>query len=426
MGFLRIVLLSVALAILYGIAHDLVTAHVCVEYFTIGHPRVIDSTAPVDLALTWGVLATWWMGLGLGLILGLACRVGRRPRIDWLGVLRPALVLLATMAVLAAAGGLLGGWFAARGEVRLLGRLAERVPADRHVAFLGCLWAHLTSFAAGALGGIVLAVVLWRRRGRAARGAARVALLLCCALPLGGCLESKETIRIEQDGSGRFVQRVSIDPQARDELLRRLARLHGAEKDPETLPLAEPFSPAWVRTCAEDAPGYVIEKVERTVGEDGRLTTQVVARFDQLAEAARGGAFFTAGVRLDRVGKRRWRLVVSDVWAAPLREPDGELAGRPARDLVEVVREPLVGYRVERTFALPGKVLETNGTLGADGRSVSFVVDHAQVMAAKDLVLEIVFEADEEATFLGVSYEPDPEALMLRALEAPPGVPERR
>ena len=73
MAFLRIVLQCVALAIVYGIVHDVVTAHVCVEYFTIGHPTVIGCTSPVMLALTWGVLATWWVGLGLGLLLGLAC-----------------------------------------------------------------------------------------------------------------------------------------------------------------------------------------------------------------------------------------------------------------------------------------------------------------------------------------------------------------
>ena len=243
---------------------------------------------------------------------------------------------------------------------------------------------------------------------------------------MGGCLDSKETIRVEKDGSGRFVQRVSIDPRARDELLRRLARLHGAEQDREDLPFADPFSPAWIRARAERAPGYVLEKVERSVGEDGRLTTQVVARFEQLAEAARGGAFFTASVRLDRAGKRRWRLVVSDAWAAPLLDPEGELSGRPARALVEAIREPLAGYRVERTFVLPGTVVETNGTRGEDGRSVSFVVDLAQIVAAGKLVLEVVFEVEEDASFLGVNHTPDPEDLMVRALEAPAGVPARR
>ena len=63
---------------------------------------------------------------------------------------------------------------------------------------------------------------------------------------------------------------------------------------------------------------------------------------------------------------------------------------------------------------------------GEDGRSVTFAVDHAKIVAAKDLVLEVLFEADEESTFLGASYDPDPDDLMVRALEAPAGEPARR
>lgn len=54
---LLIVLLCIGSAIGYGIAHDQITARVCVEYFTIGHPRVFDTESPTLLALGWGVIA---------------------------------------------------------------------------------------------------------------------------------------------------------------------------------------------------------------------------------------------------------------------------------------------------------------------------------------------------------------------------------
>ena len=47
----RILALCLGAAILYGVLHDLVTAHVCVEYFSIGHPEVIASADPLRLAL---------------------------------------------------------------------------------------------------------------------------------------------------------------------------------------------------------------------------------------------------------------------------------------------------------------------------------------------------------------------------------------
>ena len=50
----KIVLLCIAAAVVYGILHDQVTARVCVEYFTIGHPPVFNTDSPTLLALGWG------------------------------------------------------------------------------------------------------------------------------------------------------------------------------------------------------------------------------------------------------------------------------------------------------------------------------------------------------------------------------------
>jgi hypothetical protein len=56
---LKIILLCVLSAITYGILHDQVTARICVEYFTIGHPPMFATDSPTFLALGWGILATW-------------------------------------------------------------------------------------------------------------------------------------------------------------------------------------------------------------------------------------------------------------------------------------------------------------------------------------------------------------------------------
>jgi hypothetical protein len=44
MTFVKIVLSTLFAAISYGIIHDMITAHFCVEYFTIGHPKIIYLT----------------------------------------------------------------------------------------------------------------------------------------------------------------------------------------------------------------------------------------------------------------------------------------------------------------------------------------------------------------------------------------------
>jgi hypothetical protein len=51
---LKIILLCVAAAIEYGVAHDQITARVCLEYFTVFHPPVFATQSPTALAFGWG------------------------------------------------------------------------------------------------------------------------------------------------------------------------------------------------------------------------------------------------------------------------------------------------------------------------------------------------------------------------------------
>jgi len=165
---LKIVGLGVVAAVAYGIAHDNVTARVCVEYFTIGHAPIFGTESPTLLALGWGVVATWWVGFGLGIILALACRLGRYPKLTAGDLLRPLGLLLGSMAVVSLVAGLVGYYSATRGWVWLVGPIASRVPQDRHHVFLADLWAHLAAYASAAAGGVVLAVWARFRRTRLA------------------------------------------------------------------------------------------------------------------------------------------------------------------------------------------------------------------------------------------------------------------
>ena len=82
MKFLVIVVQGVLAAVLYGIVHDQITIRICPEYFTIAHPHISDTKSLTLLAVMWGVIATWWVGLPLGIAIGLAARVGRLPKLE--------------------------------------------------------------------------------------------------------------------------------------------------------------------------------------------------------------------------------------------------------------------------------------------------------------------------------------------------------
>lgn len=166
MQFLRIIALSVAAAIVYGVVHDQITVRVCLEYFTVGHPQIFHTTSPTLLALGWGIVATWWMGLILGLGLAIAARAGSRPKLDATSLLRPIAILLACMGAVALLAGLLAAWLATQGKLALWAPLAFEVPPAAHRGFLADLAAHSASYLVAGVGGLILIFRVWQRRSR--------------------------------------------------------------------------------------------------------------------------------------------------------------------------------------------------------------------------------------------------------------------
>jgi len=134
MEYARIALLSIDCAIVYGIIHDQLTAHLCVEYFTIGHASLLGLTDATALALAWGVVATWWVGLQLGVLLALACRVGPRPGLGVRDVRAPIITLMLCVGVTSALAGVAGYALARAGTTHISYTVAARVPTVKQVA----------------------------------------------------------------------------------------------------------------------------------------------------------------------------------------------------------------------------------------------------------------------------------------------------
>ncbi len=168
MESVKIILLCVLAAIVYGILHDQVTARVCVEYFTVGHPPLFVTKSPTLLALGWGIIATWWVGLILGFPAALVSRLGSWPKYTAAALVRPIGGLMAGMACASLLAGVSGYVVAKAGGVWLVEPLASRVPIAQHNVFLADLWAHLAAYSVGFLGGIVLCVWVLIRRWRMA------------------------------------------------------------------------------------------------------------------------------------------------------------------------------------------------------------------------------------------------------------------
>jgi len=171
METVKIILLCVGAGILYGILHDQVTARVCVEYFTIGHPPVFDTESPTLLAFGWGVLATWWVGLFLGILMALASRVGTLPKYTAAHLIRPIAGLLVVMGCASLLAGIAGYFMADTGRVWLNEPLRLQLSREKELAFIADLWAHCTAYGVAAVGGIGLCFRVPFSRWRMSRAA---------------------------------------------------------------------------------------------------------------------------------------------------------------------------------------------------------------------------------------------------------------
>jgi O-antigen/teichoic acid export membrane protein len=164
MESLKIVVMCIVAAVTYGVVHDQFTARICIEYFTIGHPRIVDSEDPTVLAFAWGFVATWWVGVLLGVPLAIVAQAGRRPKRDAQSLLRPVVSLLLVMAACTLCVGV-ATWANARWESRPHFELSDLgVPRDRHNHFLTAMWMHTTGYVIGIFGGMIVIVRVWRSR----------------------------------------------------------------------------------------------------------------------------------------------------------------------------------------------------------------------------------------------------------------------
>lgn len=161
MESLKIIAACICAAVIYGIVHDQFTARICIEYFTVFHPPVFATQSPTLLALGWGVIATWWAGAIIGILLAFAARAGKRPRLLFRSVAIYIPVLLAVMGFCAVVSGTIGYFWAPLPQ-----ELARALPHAMQRRFLADWWAHSASYFSGFAAGALLCIFVWLRRSK--------------------------------------------------------------------------------------------------------------------------------------------------------------------------------------------------------------------------------------------------------------------
>jgi hypothetical protein len=159
-----IVFLAVAMAIAFGILHNLVTVQISPANFTVGHARIAPTDSALVLAIAWGIVTPFVAGLIVGVPLSLVATIGSKPQLSAAQLVRPIAALCMVMAVGSVVGGAAGYVRARGGSPDVPESLAGRVPSHESVRFASVRTAHTWAHRAGLAGGVLLWLYAWRVR----------------------------------------------------------------------------------------------------------------------------------------------------------------------------------------------------------------------------------------------------------------------
>lgn len=155
MEFFKIIFFCIVAAAIYGVVHDQITASFPTE-------------SPTLLAIGWGIVATWWMGAFLGVLLAIATRAGSRHPLTAREVFPYIVRLLVVMAVCAVVSGLVGFSLAKRGAVSPPDFIVG-IPSINVSNFMADWFAHTAAYASGFFGGLAVCVLVYRKRMQVGR-----------------------------------------------------------------------------------------------------------------------------------------------------------------------------------------------------------------------------------------------------------------
>lgn len=165
----KIVALSILASVVFGILHDQVTIRISPEYFTKWpfHADVFQHPSLTITALFWGVAATWWVGLILGIPLAFVCTTGEGVWWTWSRLLKPLLITISFLFFSSFVSYLVAKSISFRAPAPMLNYSPDS--DEELIRFSQVLVAHNASYIGGAIGGLALVIYVVRRRAKWSR-----------------------------------------------------------------------------------------------------------------------------------------------------------------------------------------------------------------------------------------------------------------
>jgi hypothetical protein len=120
----------------------------------------------VALAFLWGTIATWWVGLPMGVLIACFSQLRSRPVLSYRELVKMIVQLLLIMYCFAIVAGIIGFTLTETNVIHLVPRLADQMAPSQYSKFLAAGWAHGASYLIGIIGSIVLCRKIYLKRKR--------------------------------------------------------------------------------------------------------------------------------------------------------------------------------------------------------------------------------------------------------------------
>lgn len=156
--------LGILAAVVYGVVHDQVTVRISPPYLMDWHPQIVPSREPTVVALAWGVVATWWFGLILGVVLAAAATLGKRPPAPWTWIVRAVRGIFVCAALAAIAAGLIVRGLRLELPDVLFNQWYTTASRPTRIAFSQAAAMHEASYDAAGVTTLVAAILVFRGR----------------------------------------------------------------------------------------------------------------------------------------------------------------------------------------------------------------------------------------------------------------------
>ena len=155
----------VAAGLAFSIGLAMVTVRVSPEHFAGEQPGSLRGRDPNVVALQLGPAQLGWLGVAIAIPLTVAARAADRPEWTIGRMIKPVLGLLGVTFCLAVVGLVTGYSLSRGGMLEPPGGVPEFVRRNARDRYVGVWLAVQVSVAVAVVGSLVLAGMIWRRRG---------------------------------------------------------------------------------------------------------------------------------------------------------------------------------------------------------------------------------------------------------------------